>query len=109
MSYYFIAATTRHDVEKFTDYLQKVTPVLLANNCKPLSVNAEFKVMGGDASIPGGEAQPDIVILLEFPSKADFDSWWDSDEYVELAKLRHESSTAWIGLGVEGQVNIPGL
>lgn len=106
MSYYFMAVTTKHDAERYQEYLRKVTPVLLANHCTPLSANADFKVVGGEARLPDGAAEPNVVILLEFPTEADFDNWWNRDEYAEIAPIRHASSTPWIGIGVQGEVKV---
>lgn len=106
MSYYFMAVTTRHDAAQYQEYLRQVTPLLLANHCTPLSVNADFTVVGGEARLPDGAAEPNVVVLLEFPSKADFENWWHSDEYAGIAPLRHASSTPWVGVGVEGEVRL---
>jgi uncharacterized protein (DUF1330 family) len=100
MSYYFMAAITQHDADTYLEYQQKTAAMLGGYECVPLSANAPLKLLGG-------EAEPNMVVLLEFPSESHFDNWWNSDEYAVVRKLREKSSTTVIGVGFGGEVNIP--
>lgn len=102
MSYYFMAAMTQHDADVYQEYQQKTAAIVARHNCTPLSANAEFKIVAGDT-------QPNVIVLLEFPGEADFDNWWNSDEYAVVKKLRENSAETMIGVGFEGEVKIPGI
>lgn len=102
MSYYFMAAISQHDADMYLEYQQKTAALVARHNCTPLSANADFKLVAGDG-------QPNVVVLLEFASEADFDNWWNSDEYAVVKKLRENSSETLIALGFRGEVKIPGV
>ncbi len=45
------------------------------------------------------------LVILEFPSKADVEAWFNDPEYQEAMKFRHESSTMNYLLLQEGGTN----
>lgn len=102
MSYYFMAVMTQHDADVYRQYQQQTAAIVARCNGRPLSVNAEFTIVAGDT-------QPNVIVLLEFPSEADFGSWWNSDEYAVVKKLRERSADTVLGVGFEGEVKIPGI
>jgi uncharacterized protein (DUF1330 family) len=60
-----------------------------------------YRVVSGDARALEGSWDPRFVVLLEFPSRARAEEWYDSDAYAPLKKLR-QSSTDCIGVILSG-------
>jgi uncharacterized protein (DUF1330 family) len=83
---YFIAHITVDDVDGYRQYEKGFFPVL-----KPYG--ARFITYDDNVTVLEGEREGGRTILIEFPSDAVLMEWWNSPEYVELAKLRIASCT----------------
>jgi uncharacterized protein (DUF1330 family) len=55
-----------------------------------------YRVVSGEARALEGTWNPTFVVILEFPSRAKAEEWYNSDDYAPLKKLR-QSSTESIG------------
>ena len=56
--------------------------------------NGKFLVRGGNReSLEGDSALPDAAFIIEFPDIANAKSFWSSDKFQSLAKLRRTGST----------------
>ena len=54
----------------------------------------KFAVRGGNPiKLEGSETFPDAVFVLEFPDREHALSFWNSDEFAPLIKLRQTGST----------------
>ncbi len=83
---YFVAHITVDDVDGYRQYEKGFFPVL-----KPYG--ARFITYDDNVTVLEGEREGGRTILIEFPSDAVLTEWWNSPEYVELAKLRIASCT----------------
>lgn len=83
---HFIAHFTVNDADVYRQYEKGFFPVL-----KPYG--ARFVTFDDDATVLEGERASGRTVIIEFPSEEVLMQWWDSDEYTELAKLRHASVT----------------
>src|SRR5687768_10770707 len=97
MAYYMMVVLKKHDADMFAEYQRRTAETLTTIKWTPLSINAPSKVLEG-------EADHDVCVLVEFPSEEEFDRWWNSPEYDAVKHLRHNSTTALIAIGFEGQV-----
>jgi uncharacterized protein (DUF1330 family) len=52
----------------------------------------KFIVRGGKAEKLEGTADPERVVILQFDSVERAREWWNSPEYAEAKKLRHETA-----------------
>ena len=83
---YFIAHITVDDVDVYRQYEKGFFPIL-----KPYG--ARFVTFDDNVTVLEGERAPGRTIIIEFPSEDVLMTWWNSSDYVELAKLRHASVT----------------
>ncbi len=83
---YFIAHITVDDVDGYRQYEKGFFPVL-----KPYG--ARFITFDDNVTVLEGEREGGRTIMIEFPSDDVLMTWWNSPEYVELAKLRTASCT----------------
>jgi len=74
--------------DKYMEYGAAVAPLLEEIGGRPL-----YSARGGRALIGGGRVW-DLVLLVEYPSRAAFLAMIGSPEYQEIAHLRTEAITA---------------
>lgn len=82
---YLIAELDVRDPEKLLEYGRRVQPVMARHGGEIVAIS------GRGARVVEGERKPGLVILHRWRSLADFDAFWDSQEYEPLRKLRHEA------------------
>ena len=82
------------DIEEYLSYQHAIRPLVESAGASYLARGGEFKVFEGDY-------QPHRLILVEFPSLAAMDDFFQSDAYQALEPQRRSCSSARI-LGVEG-------
>ena len=75
--------------EKYMEYGEAVAPILAGVGGKPA-----FMGKGSSALIGGGDRVWDMVLLVEYPSRAAFLEMIGSPEYQAIAHLRTEALTA---------------
>ncbi len=83
---HFIAHITVHDADGYRQYEKGFFPIL-----KPYG--ARFVTFDDQVTVLEGERQAGRTIIIQFPSEDVLLEWWNSPEYVELAKLRRASVT----------------
>ena len=83
---HFIAHFTVEDRDEYHRYEKGFFPVL-----KPYG--ARFVTYDDDVAVLEGERAEGRTVIIEFPDEETLMSWWNSDEYRELAKIRHTSVT----------------
>lgn len=83
-----------HDAARYRDFMAQVEPLLLA-------AGARYLVRGGAHTVHEGDWAPRRLVLLEFPSVAAFETFYDSRAYRELKAIRDECSSARV-VAVEG-------
>lgn len=94
MAAYAIVDLEVFDIELYLRYSLAVRPLLEAAGGRYLARGGEFLVLEGNY-------QPSRLILVEFPSLACMESFYESESYQALEIQRRECSRASI-LGVEG-------
>lgn len=96
MSYYFLAAIRRSDTEVFQRYQDAAREQLIEHHrFEPLAVSPRF-------TVEEGELDAGDLVLLKFPDKAEFDSWWHSERYQEIKPLRLASAETLFAVTFEG-------
>lgn len=91
------------DPEKLKAYANGVEPTLEPFGGEVIVRSDRFDVLEGRWE-PGEkhvDAKPERVTVLKFPDMARLKSWYESDEYAELKKIRQSSSASDI-VAVEG-------
>ena len=94
MSAYVIAEVDVVDPVAYGEYRKQVLAVVT-------KYNGKFIVRGGKVDPKEGGWTPKRIVVLEFPSLAQAQKWYDSPEYAPLIKLRQKASKGKLIL-VEG-------
>ncbi|ALE73334.1 hypothetical protein Ae168Ps1_0753 [Pseudonocardia sp. Ae168_Ps1] len=92
--YYVIVDVDIHDVSRYATYMERVRPALE-------EAGGRYLVRGGAQTRYEGEWAPARLVLLEFPSKTAWESFYYGDAYEGIRTIRDETSTAHM-VGVEG-------
>ncbi len=85
MTAYLIASVKVKNTEAYEKYKQKV-PQTIAK------YGGRYLVRGGEGEILEGSWQTDRLIVLEFPDKNVFDTWYNSEDYRNLRGLRQKNA-----------------
>jgi uncharacterized protein (DUF1330 family) len=94
MSAYLIGEIEVTDPAVYEEYRKQVLAVVT-------QYGGKFLVRGGRVDPKEGGWNPKRVVLLEFPSLAQAQKWYDSPEYAPLIELRQKASKGKLVL-VEG-------
>lgn len=94
MSAYVIFDVEIRDKEKYQSFMAGVKPALDAAGARYLSRGGEHKVYEGDWT-------PRRIVLLEFPSVAAWEEFYNGTTYQGLKAIRDECSSARL-VSVEG-------
>ena len=94
MSAYVIFDVDIRDSAKYQEFINGVKPALEAAGCKYLARGGAHKVYEGDWS-------PRRIVLLEFPSLAAWEEFYNGATYRGLKAIRDACSEARL-VGVEG-------
>ena len=85
MTAYVIAAETVTDEAMFEEYRKHVPPTVA-----PFS--GKFIVRGGKVTVHEGQWPHTRTVVIEFPSRAQAEGWYNSPAYQKIIHLRHKSS-----------------
>jgi uncharacterized protein (DUF1330 family) len=85
MSAYAIAEIDVVDPAAYEDYRKQVLAVVT-------KYGGKFIVRGGKIDSKEGGWTPKRIVVVEFPSLAQAQKWYDSPEYAPLIKLRQKAS-----------------
>jgi uncharacterized protein (DUF1330 family) len=85
MSAYVIAEIDVVDPAAYEDYRKQVLAVVT-------KYDGKFIVRGGKIDAKEGGWTPKRIVVVEFPSMAQAQKWYDSPEYAPLIKLRQKAS-----------------
>ncbi len=83
---HFIAHFTVDDADRYRIYEKGFFPILKAHGGRFLTYDDDVRVLEG-ARADGR------TVIIEFESEEALDGWWNSPEYIELAKHRQEGTT----------------
>ena len=95
MSAYFIAQIKIHDREKYQRYLDGADAILARHA-------GEVLVVADSPTILGGKWPYTRTVVLRFRTEKDANRWYDSPEYQDLVRHRHQAPEADIVL-VQGR------
>jgi uncharacterized protein (DUF1330 family) len=91
---YAIAEIAVNDPVAYRDYVAAVTPIIAKHG-------GVYLVRGGDVVAKEGAPPKGRIVVIEFPSFAAAQSFYDSAEYQAIIGLRFKSATSRV-LQVEG-------
>lgn len=94
MAAYVIFDVEIRDMNQYQEFMQGVKPAIEAAGGKYLARGGAHKVYEGDW-------KPRRIVLFEFPSVADFESFYNGSVYKELRPIRDACSSARL-VSVEG-------
>jgi len=86
MPAYVISMMTINDPETYKKYTDRTPPIVK-------KYGGKFLTRGEPFTCVEGQPYDGRLVILEFPSKADVDAWFNDPEYQEAMKFRHASST----------------
>jgi uncharacterized protein (DUF1330 family) len=87
---YLVAELTVHDPEKMRQYARQVGPVLERFGGRIL---ATFPPTPATVE---GDWHPQVLVVQEWPSAADFHAFWSSTDYAALRDLRRAAARSQI-------------
>jgi uncharacterized protein (DUF1330 family) len=85
MKAYVIAAETINDLAMFDLYRKEVPATLVP-------FGGQFVARGGNLRVLEGEWPHQRLVIIEFPSRAAAEDWYQSAAYQQIISLRHKSS-----------------
>ena len=94
MTAYAIFDVDIHDLPKYQEFMAAVKPALEA-------AGGRYLARGGAHKVYEGDWQPHRIVLLEFPSVAKFEEFYNGPSYGDLKELRESCSTGRL-VSVEG-------
>ncbi len=94
MSAYVIFDVEIRDLDRYQEFMKGVKPALDA-------AGARYLVRGGAHQVHEGDWQPRRLVVLEFPSVADWEAFYTGSVYQGLKAIRDECSSARL-VSVEG-------
>ena len=94
MSAYVIADVEVLDSAAYEAYRQKVPATIAA-------FGGRYLVRGGALTVLEGDWSPKRCVILEFPSMAQLQAWYDSPAYVPLRAIRERTTKSRLVM-VEG-------
>jgi len=95
MSAYFVAQINIFNEEAYSEYLARFDGVFAKYEGEVVAVDDGAVVLEGEW--PYGR-----TVLIKFPDKAALLSWYKSDDYRDLARIRQDSSESNI-VAIEGR------
>jgi uncharacterized protein (DUF1330 family) len=98
--YYLIFDGEVHDSVRYQDYVERVLPLIE-------SAGGRFLVRGGACHVYEGDGNSSRIVVLEFPSKQAWDSFYFSEAYGPIKEIRHEAAAGRL-VGVEGAAQAAG-
>jgi len=98
MAAYVVSMMSIHDAETYSKYTDRTPPIVK-------KYGGKFLTRGEAVTCVEGENYEGRLVILEFPSKADINAWFNDPDYQEAMKFRHASSTMNYLLIQEGSDN----
>lgn len=98
MPAYVVSMMSVHDPETYAQYTDRTPPIVK-------KYGGKFLTRGEPVTNVEGQGYDGRLVILEFPSKADVEAWFQDPEYQEAMAFRHASSTMTYLLLQEGGDN----
>lgn len=87
MKAYLVLDFSVHDLAGFRPYIANVPSYIERHGGKYIVRGAEPKTIEGDWS-------PERMVIIEFPTRANAESFLADPDFQELAKIRHRTTTS---------------
>jgi len=94
LSAYVVFDVEIRDMSRYQDFMKQVKPALDA-------AGARYLARGGTHKVYEGDWEPRRIVILEFPSIATWEEFYNGPVYQGLKSIRDECSSARL-VGVEG-------
>ena len=98
MPAYVVALMSIHDAQTYKKYTDRTPPIVKKHGGKFLTRGEAFTCVEG-------QDYDGRLVILEFPSKAHVDAWFQDPDYQEAMTFRHAASTMNYLLVQEGGAN----
>ncbi|MEM9523766.1 MAG: DUF1330 domain-containing protein [Pseudomonadota bacterium] len=98
MPAYVVCMMTIHDPETYRKYTDR-TPSIVKKH------GGRFLTRGEKITCVEGQEYDGRLVILEFPSKANVEAWFNDPDYQEAMRFRHAASTMNHLLLQEGGAN----
>ena len=85
MPAYVIVDVSIEDQKEYEEY-KKLTPATIA------AFDGRFVVRGGETQTLEGDWKPGRIVVLEFPTVARANEWWNSETYAEAKVIRQRAA-----------------
>lgn len=86
MPAYVVSMMTINDQETYKNYTDRTPPIVQ-------KYGGKFLTRGEEITCVEGQDYDGRMVILEFPSKADVEAWFNDPEYQEAMTFRHAAST----------------
>jgi uncharacterized protein (DUF1330 family) len=93
-SFYVILDVDIRDAVRYRSYMDQVRPALER-------AGGRYLMRGGECTVYEGDWTPSRLVLMEFPSRTAWESFYDGSSYAEIKVLREEVSSGRM-VGVQG-------
>jgi uncharacterized protein (DUF1330 family) len=80
-----VAELIVRDRDKLVQYASEVQPIMARYGGRIMGVSL------GGARVLEGDWKPQLLVVHEWRSQADFNAFWESEEYQPVKRLRHEA------------------
>lgn len=87
MNAYLILDLAIHDLERFSEYIEKIPEFIKKHS-------GRYVVQGVEPSVMEGDWEPQRVVVIEFPTSDHAKTFLKDPEAQELFKLRHSTTTS---------------
>jgi uncharacterized protein (DUF1330 family) len=98
MPAYVVSMMTINDPEVYSQYTDRTPPIVK-------KYGGKFLTRGEEITCVEGKNYDGRMVILEFPSKADVEAWFNDPDYQEAMTFRHAASTMNYLLLQEGGAN----
>lgn len=98
MPAYVVSMMTIHDPDTYRKYTDRTPPLVK-------KYGGKFLTRGEQITCVEGEDYTGRMVILEFPSQADIEAWYNDPKYQEAMQYRHAASTAHYIMAQEGGGN----
>jgi uncharacterized protein (DUF1330 family) len=86
MSAYLVIDMTIHDLKTFSTYIRGV-PAFIEKH------SGKYIVQGAEPTVMEGDWEPERLIIIEFPARAQAKAFLEDPEFQDLVAIRHKSTT----------------
>ena len=98
MPAFVVSMMSIHDAETYKKYTDRTPPIVK-------KYGGKFLTRGEPYTCVEGQNYDGRLVILEFPTKADVEAWFNDPDYQEAMTFRHAASTMNYLLLQEGSQN----